>query len=117
PSNKKVDITIRRAQFFKGFAKGTTLYWLNLHNGDTVQTGSITQKYKNGAPKSLTAKGVKVYSDGNTFRIQLKKPTRLPDLASEEKMTVSVYPNPFNNAINFSIEQTADGRVTIKVLN
>lgn len=118
PKFAKTDITINRPQFFKGFAKKQKLYWFNIYNGDTVQHGSITQRYAGAVPKRLTVKGVKIYPGGGTFRIQTTNafPRLMPqEVLRDNKLTA--YPNPFNDYLQVKIELVQEGNIIIRVIN
>ncbi|MCS6991016.1 MAG: T9SS type A sorting domain-containing protein [Chitinophagales bacterium] len=101
PTFARVDITLQRTQHFKGFPKKTTLYWCNIHNGDTIKIGTIKQKYANGVPKPLTIKKVKIYPEGNIIRVQTTPFSRIQALTDSGRPSLTVYPNP------------SDGRFTI----
>ena len=53
PGHGTTDIAIKRAQLFKNFPAGTVLYWINIHNGDTMQSKSTIQKYKGVVAKAI----------------------------------------------------------------
>jgi hypothetical protein len=69
PEFSTTDITLRRTQQFKGFAEGTKLCWMNFYHGELIQSGTVIQEYDTLTPRPITVQKVKVYPDGNVFRV------------------------------------------------
>lgn len=69
PESAVTDITVRRAQQFRNFPAGTSLCWMNFYHGKLIQSGTVLQQYEDTVPVPVTIKKVKVYPDGNLFRI------------------------------------------------
>jgi hypothetical protein len=112
------NVTIRRAQNFKGFPPATKLCWSNYHDGQMVQSGNLKQKYKGTKPKSLTIKGVKVYADTSRFRVELCNPLKLignPVPANSNEALI--YPNPFNDHLTLNIILETASEVEVEVFN
>lgn len=115
PGFAKADITLRRTQQFKGFAKNTTLYWCNIrNNGDTIKIGTIKQRYSGSTPKPLTIKKVKIYPEGNTIRVQTTPLTRQSVLVLPNRPVVDVFPNPAGDYVQVSAKAA---NLTISVRN
>src|SRR4030095_1352471 len=71
PTYATTNVTIRRAQNFRGFPNNTELCWSNTHDGVVIQAGSIKQRYIAGLEKSLTIKKLKVYPDTITLPVEI----------------------------------------------
>jgi hypothetical protein len=71
PEASKTDVTIKRAQYFKNFAEGTALCWMNFYHGELIQSGLIQQQIDDTLPVLITVEQVKVFPDGNIFRVML----------------------------------------------
>jgi hypothetical protein len=112
------NVTIRRAQNFKGFPNNTDLCWSNIHDGVIIQHGTIKQKYKGNKPKSLTIKNLKIYADTIRLRVEICNPLKsfangqLPIAANNDG---SIFPNPFNDELSISIDAETDQQVTIQI--
>ncbi|MDW8392733.1 MAG: T9SS type A sorting domain-containing protein [Chitinophagales bacterium] len=115
PAFSKVDITLRRTQQFKGFAKKTTLYWCNIYNGDTIKTGTIKQKYSGKTPRPLTIKKVKIYPEGNLIRVQTTPFKRQLSLTDPKPVVAAPYPNPCTEQFTVLLPQAP--RLTLQLLS
>ncbi len=109
PTFSKVDLTIRRAQQFTGFAKKTTLHWCNIYAGDTIKVGTVKQKYSSGVPKPLTVKKVKIYPGGNIIRFQTTPFQKQMLLTPGTPPPVQIYPSPATDHLWVQVSSGADG--------
>jgi len=69
PEFATTELTIRRAQQFKNFSAGTKLCWMNFYHGELIQSGVVSQLYQDTVALPVTVRGVKVFPEGNIFRI------------------------------------------------
>jgi hypothetical protein len=119
PKQAKTDVTIRRAQNFKGFPAGTELCWYAIHKGDTIQSGTVTQKYVKGEAKPITVKKVKVYENGTTLKVSLcnLRQTTGPVANVPLKEDYTAFPNPFADQFTVSFYAPSKSEVLIEVFD
>jgi hypothetical protein len=119
PDYATTNVTIRRAQNFKGFPNNTLLCWSNIHNGQVVQNGTIKQRYTGTKPKALTVKNIKVYSDTIRLRVELCNPLKstVNSAACNSEQYEQGFPNPFSDNITLNIYLEEASKVQVLVYN
>lgn len=111
------DVTIRRAQKFKGFAAGTELCWTNTY-ALGAQNGTVTVEFDGQQPKPITIPQVHISPTINLLTVKLcdgqfqRKPA-----SNADEPRLQLYTNPAANSVQGVVWLTAGSSGQLQLLD